>query len=218
MTPTTIHSSKSGMTKLSTSLRTFIVIALFYVFVNIYSENAFMQAQVERSKETTIPLAANNAIPEDASVPTLPPTPSRIPHIVHQSYSTTSLPASFTTFRNSCIHLSPSWEFKLWTNTDNRELVATEYPHLLDLYDSYNVKIKRIDMVRYLYLHKYGGVYIDLDMACLNPFSDVFDAFEDKFLVASQFIKKVDYANTFIASPTDHPIFGNDLRKSSFHS
>ncbi|GMH52945.1 hypothetical protein TrST_g3870 [Triparma strigata] len=60
-------------------------------------------------------------------------------------------------------------------------------------------------MVRYLYLHKVGGVYIDLDFACLAPFGDLFEG-KEKFLVASQFPDRIDYANAFMASPPSHSI------------
>jgi len=101
------------------------------------------------------------------------------------------------------VDLNPDWEFRVWTDKENRDLVKDHYPHLLKLYDTYDVNIKRIDMVRYLYLHKVGGVYIDLDFACLAPFGDLFEG-KEKFLVASQFPDRIDYANAFMASPPSH--------------
>ena len=130
--------------------------------------------------------------PSSASLPSLPPptthptptthntttTETRTPKIVHQSWKSRDLPASFKKWRQSCVDLNPDWEFRVWTDKENRELVKDHYPHLLKLYDTYDVHIKRIDMVRYLYLHKVGGVYIDLDFACLAPFGDLFEGKE----------------------------------------
>lgn len=99
------------------------------------------------------------------------------------------------------MRLNPDWEFKLWTDEENLQLVEMHYPELLDLYKGYNQKIKQIDMVRILYLHKFGGVYMDLDIACLRPFGSVFDLYPNRFVVVNQFREKREYANAIMASP-----------------
>lgn len=45
-------------------------------------------------------------------------------------------------------------------------ILQTEYPWFLPTYLSYPYDIQRVDAVRYFILHKYGGIYIDLDMGC----------------------------------------------------
>ena len=51
----------------------------------------------------------------------------------------------------------PGWEYRLWTDTENRELVWEHYPWLLDLYDGLPENIMRADMARILYMHQFGG-------------------------------------------------------------
>lgn len=51
------------------------------------------------------------------------------------------------------------WEFKLWEDAEGDAFVKTEYPHLFDLYLGYDQEIMRSNVLRYLVLHKYGGVY-----------------------------------------------------------
>ena len=41
-----------------------------------------------------------------------------------------------------------------------------EYPWFLSTYISYPYDIQRVDAIRYFILHKYGGVYVDLDIGC----------------------------------------------------
>lgn len=43
-----------------------------------------------------------------------------------------------------------------------------KYPWFLPTYLSYPYDIQRVDALRYLILHHYGGIYIDLDMGCLT--------------------------------------------------
>ena len=100
-------------------------------------------------------------------------TKTGVPKIVHQTYSTTDLPPLFETWRQECMAMNPEWTFRLWTDADNDRFVQEYYPEQWELYNGYDVTIKRIDMVRYLYLHHYGGIYIDLDIACLRPWPSV---------------------------------------------
>ena len=132
---------------------------------------------------------------------------SIIPKIVHQEYKDEDLPANMKAWREGCMRLNPDWEFKLWTDDMNQQLIEEDYPHLLDLYNGYDQKIKRIDMIRFVYLHKFGGVYIDLDVACMKPFGTIFQEYPNKFIVVNQFKKQRDYANNIMAASEGHEIF-----------
>lgn len=51
--------------------------------------------------------------------------------IIHQSWKTSTLPAMFSEYAESWKRHNPTWEYKLWTDEDNRELVTTHYPEFL---------------------------------------------------------------------------------------
>ena len=51
----------------------------------------------------------------------------------------------------------------LWTDAMNRELIRRHYPFFLETYDSFELNIMRADSARVFYMHRYGGVYMDLD-------------------------------------------------------
>ena len=53
--------------------------------------------------------------------------------------------------------MHPGWEYRLWTDTENRELVQEHYPWLLQTYDRLPGNIMRADMARIMYLHQFGG-------------------------------------------------------------
>ncbi|KAJ3098066.1 hypothetical protein HK100_005193, partial [Physocladia obscura] len=63
---------------------------------------------------------------------------------------------------------NPDFEYKLWSDDENRELIRSSYPFFLSRYDAYRSPILRADAARIFYLHKYGGVYADLDVLCLK--------------------------------------------------
>ena len=46
---------------------------------------------------------------------------------------------------------------RLWTDAENRDLVAKYYPWFLDTYDYLPHPIMKADSVRLLYMHMYGG-------------------------------------------------------------
>ena len=65
----------------------------------------------------------------------------------------------------------PGWEYRLWTDAENRELVREHYPWLLDIYDGLPENIMRADMARILYMHQFGGapgVLADLSLLQLE--------------------------------------------------
>ena len=140
----------------------------------------------------------------------------QVPKIVHQTWKSTLLPSPYREWRDECIKLNPGWDFKLWTDEDNRELVKLHYPFFISVYDSYDLNIKRIDAARYFMLHRFGGVYMDLDMTCLQPFGKAFDQ-PYTFYAAEQFSRKSNLrlfrnrhltrvANAFMATPANHSV------------
>ena len=136
-----------------------------------------------------------------------------IPKIIHQTYKSRTLPTDYKLWREQCMKLNPTWTFKLWTDSDNREFVANVYPELLSLYDNYNANIKRIDMVRYLYLDTIGGMYMDLDFTCLKPFDESFDSIHE-FTVAPQYKASYsEFANAWMASPPNSPVVKQIIQK-----
>jgi mannosyltransferase OCH1-like enzyme len=133
-------------------------------------------ASYEMIRQVLLITTVNSADVERNHTYSTPHTIShQIPKIIHQTYKSNDLPHHFKVWREECIRLNPEWEFKLWTDEDNLQLVEEHYPHMLELYNSYDWYIKRVDMARYLILHKFGGLYMDFDMTCLKPFNNTFD-------------------------------------------
>lgn len=87
-----------------------------------------------------------------------------IPKIIHQTWKTTDVPDKWKKSPEMWKIHHPDWEYKLWTDEDNRSYIQTHYPDLLWLYDSYPYGIQRADFIRYFILKDFGGVYSDLDL------------------------------------------------------
>jgi hypothetical protein len=96
-----------------------------------------------------------------------------IPRIIHQTWRDENIPRAWVPYVESWKALHPDWEYRLWTDNANRVLIEEHYPDLLATYDSYSYAIQRADAVRYCLLHRYGGVYVDMDIECLRPLDDL---------------------------------------------
>ncbi len=105
--------------------------------------------------------------------PRLPPIPEKL----HQTWKDAAPPkAQFSPrWPKSLRDQNRGWTYTLWTDADNRALVASEYPSLLPVYDSYASPIQRADVARYVIAHARGGVYADLDTQCFKPFAPLLE-------------------------------------------
>uniref|UniRef100_A0A7S1ZRA7 Alpha 1,4-glycosyltransferase domain-containing protein n=2 Tax=Ditylum brightwellii TaxID=49249 RepID=A0A7S1ZRA7_9STRA len=90
---------------------------------------------------------------------------TRIPKIIHQSYkSLETLPKEWADTPSRWKKLHPSYEYKFWSDDDNRNLIKNHYPWFLETYDSYPAPISRADAARYFAVMHYGGIYADMDV------------------------------------------------------
>jgi mannosyltransferase OCH1-like enzyme len=138
-----------------------------------------------------------------------------IPKIIHQTWKTSDIPLKCRKWVESWKKLHPDYEYKLWTDNDNRELIKKHYPKFLRIYDNYNHGIYRADIARYIIIYHYGGLYVDLDFECLKNMDKLlkdntcFFAYEP----AEHFINgKPKICNALFASEKHNPIFIEFLR------
>jgi len=140
----------------------------------------------------------------------LPPNRAngRVPKIIHQQWATANMPVQQRAWRFRWLELFPSWEYQhvLWTDESQRELVKRDYPSFLATYDSYQTSIRRADAARVFILHRYGGVYADLDYEPLQNFW-VHLPDDAPALVESRFAWNERVQNSLMSSPVGHPFW-----------
>ncbi|PAA71557.1 hypothetical protein BOX15_Mlig026308g1 [Macrostomum lignano] len=93
-----------------------------------------------------------------------------IPKIIHQTFPTKMVYKNYLPLINSCLTLNPDWQYYLWTDSDAEALIASKYPGFLSKYLSYKDNLERADSIRYIVLHHFGGIYLDMDVECQRPF------------------------------------------------
>ena len=140
-----------------------------------------------------------------------------VPHILHQVWIDATVPVRMAGWVRSWIRHNPTWKYKLWTDEDARELVIEKFPQYLKAYDAFAKPIYRADMVRYLILSVYGGIYADLDMECVRPFDDVLDVHQaiigTEPTAHAVMLYDVDFllTNAFMVSKPSHPYWDQVL-------
>ncbi|KAJ6438872.1 MIPC synthase [Purpureocillium lavendulum] len=98
--------------------------------------------------------------------------PRPVPRMIHQVYLDVQSPANKTVphpleaARRTCESLHPTWEYKLWHNDEAREFIKSEYPPFLGVYDAFKTAQQRTDVLSYLLVRHFGGIYIDLHIRC----------------------------------------------------
>lgn len=104
--------------------------------------------------------------------------------IVHQIFGLlgdTELPELFRINQQKTINWcrDNQYTYRLWDNISCTRLIK-KYPEFIELYNSVKYPIMKVDIIRFVILHYYGGLYLDMD--CIPNI----DCLEDnnKFIVA----------------------------------
>jgi len=124
----------------------------------------------------------------------------RIPKIIHHIWLGSPFPEKYEQLRETWKQHHPDWEFILWTDEDVAAL-GLENQTQYDETPNYGVKS---DIVRYEILYRFGGLYVDTDFECVQPF-DVFHHCCDFYSGAAACEWVVIY-NGLIACAPGHPV------------
>jgi len=63
----------------------------------------------------------------------------------------------------------------------------------------------RADALRYEILYKYGGIYVDTDMALVKPIHTLLDHFSTDFLIGVSYSQAFEVNNAIVGSIPGHP-------------
>jgi hypothetical protein len=142
-----------------------------------------------------------------------------IPQIIHQIWHSPEYDRMDGT-PQSWKSINPDWEYRLWLDQELEDFFAKDYPNLLELYLSFPTNVQRADLARYVLLHRFGGVYADMDTDCLAPLAPLIE--EDGIVLCEEPKIHAESALVFgfnrlifngtIASPAEHPFWMHVVR------
>lgn len=128
--------------------------------------------------------------------------PSRIPRIIWQTNFTNrvTLPVYLNYLFNRI--MAPRFEYRFMITEARREFIAEHYPDVLPHYDRLQIGAAQADLWRLLVLHKFGGVYLDIDAHQIWPLSRVIGNEREELYVTT---RRGELSNYFIASVPGNP-------------
>lgn len=77
--------------------------------------------------------------------------------------------------QSRCQFLNPDYQIRMWYEEEADKLIRQEFPQYYPMWKEYSFPIQRVDALKYFLLYHFGGIYMDMDIECLKPFSDYFD-------------------------------------------
>lgn len=155
-----------------------------------------------------------------------------IPKIIHQIWfqGKKMLPSHLIKYHNSWKNKNPNYEHLFWDeNSINNLIKDINIDWITDTYNSFPLMIQKIDFSKYIILYFIGGIYIDMDMKCIQPLDSLlelphinnkkiivsnltFDFFQRiVFLLSGHFYVKNLVNNGIIMSEPRHEILLNTL-------
>lgn len=147
-----------------------------------------------------------------------------IPLIIHQTWKQEKLPAPLNDYSQTWRRLNPDYEYRFYDDDRCAAFVRDEYPHLAQLYETLPLPILRADLFRYLVVYRFGGVYADVDMECLQPLRRLTSidgmilSIEARLTSTRQ--RELGYrypyqiANCIFASEAGHPFLGSIIKRA----
>ena len=102
-----------------------------------------------------------------------------IQHIIHQIWfqGEGELPNRYLETRSSWQENNPRWQYEFWDENRLSRLILKDYPSQFDAWSALDKIIKKCDAARCFLLHRFGGVYADLDTICHRPLDELIEDF-----------------------------------------
>lgn len=112
-------------------------------------------------------------------------------------------------YRQTWIKKNPTWYYHVWNKEESKKFMKMFYPDFLDLFKKYKYSIQCCDAIRYFILHRYGGLYVDMDSECLKPLDDMRNKYnKDIYFVETQnTVVGFGVSNCLMFSTPNHPFW-----------
>jgi inositol phosphorylceramide mannosyltransferase catalytic subunit len=96
------------------------------------------------------------------------------PTIIHQIWiGGKPVPPALAFYAKTWLTNHPKWSYELWDDKKSKLFIEEKHPFLSSLFSSLPYLTQKVDLLKYLLLFEFGGVYIDLDCECLKPLDEL---------------------------------------------
>lgn len=143
-----------------------------------------------------------------------------IPKIIHQIYEDPAGPPDYLkNVSETWQKFNPDWEYRFWNKSDIENFLEKEFPDYIARYKSFPYDVQRWDVIRYLILFRYGGLYVDMDYECTEPITPLFCGTNCAMGLepkghATRSRRDYIVGNAFMASIPNHSYFAMLIKES----
>lgn len=144
------------------------VVAVCYFVLGIQSSRAVWEGRYYFAAAPTAP-------PLPTSLTQSSPTTAGIPEKLWYKVGPAGLNDQLRSYIDSCITMNPTFQSEFLTDDSGDQFVRDHFaarPDILDGFLAINIPIVKADLLRYLVLYQYGGIWNDLDVSCQVPISE----------------------------------------------
>ena len=129
----------------------------------------------------------------------------KVPYFVHQTHETASevdrssvCCASRRSWRSYLDRISKgTGQYVLWSASDRDHFMKLEHPDVYDIWRILPLNVMKVDVWRYAVMHRYGGIYADIDLTVKDNAPDLFS--EDGLVCSTE--NSEHYCNWLLSAP-----------------
>lgn len=105
----------------------------------------------------------------------------QIPKIIHQIWlqGENNIPADYPNYSASWKEKNPEFTYILWDDEMISELIKKIFPQFMKIYNSYPKLVQKVDSAKYIILYHYGGIYIDMDLECIQSLNGLLNKYSN---------------------------------------
>lgn len=137
-------------------------------------------------------------------------------HQIQEENNSSQLATFLSTLSQSWKKNHPLWQYKLWHLQDVRKLIQDKFP---DFRKSGINNELLSNIARYFILYREGGLFVDSDFECFEPFDSIVKGKQCCFSYKPQISSKKLISNALIISKKEHSFLMFIIRKlhNNFH-
>ncbi|MEW5308712.1 MAG: hypothetical protein WDW38_000650 [Sanguina aurantia] len=185
--------------------------------------------RVDADSSTALKHGTGSKAIETARAALLQHTGMGIPHIIHQVHGLYhDGPPRQLTSMMSFKQLNPEYIHIMWGEADVNEFVDSYFPALATTFRHLHLPVLKADLVRYLLVFTFGGVYSDMDTVCLKPIREWSSGQKDVSLIvgveadtkgipdwAKSYGRELQMVQWTFAAAPGHPVLANTFFRIS---
>jgi mannosyltransferase OCH1-like enzyme len=181
-----------------------IIIAIIMVIISIRMLSRREEhKEPDVSKETIHAIMTRPALSSDLKK-------QKIPRLIMQTNESSVIPIEMAKAIQTILDLNPEYSYYYFDDKRAEEFIKKEYgSRVLACYYDLIPGAYRADLFRYCYIYKYGGIYIDTGMVCMNRFKELIK--EDDEFIAPEDDGTGYLYNAFMCCVPGHPIIGRAI-------